>query len=82
MALVGAFDEKVPLKAVQLLWVNLIMDTFAALALGTEVPTMKLLERRPYKPNASLISKVMIRNIVGQSSYQVCCLVALCLPRY
>merc|ERR1712000_77270 len=42
-----------PLTAVQMLWVNLIMDTVGALALGTEKPTPSLLQRRPYKRNAS-----------------------------
>jgi len=60
-----------PLKAVQLLWVNLIMDTMAALALGTEVPTASLLQRMPYQPNASLCSPVMWRNIIGQSLLQL-----------
>ena len=36
-----------PLTAVQMLWVNLIMDTFAALALATEPPSDALLERKP-----------------------------------
>jgi len=36
------------LTAVQLLWVNLIMDTMAALALATEPPTEELLNRRPF----------------------------------
>ena len=37
-----------PLKPVQMLWVNLIMDSFASLALATEQPTIKLLQRKPY----------------------------------
>lgn len=37
-----------PLTAVQLLWVNLIMDSLAALSLATEAPTPSLLERKPY----------------------------------
>ena len=37
-----------PLKAVQLLWVNLIMDTFASLALATETPSPELLKTKPY----------------------------------
>jgi magnesium-transporting ATPase (P-type) len=41
--------------------VNLIMDTMGALALGTEPPSPSLLDRRPYKRNASLISNKMIR---------------------
>ena len=36
-----------PLKPVQLLWVNLIMDTMAALALATDEPTFELLDRKP-----------------------------------
>ena len=45
-----------PLTAVQMLWVNLIMDTMGALALGTEKPTNEVLKRPPYKRSASLVS--------------------------
>ncbi|KAF7151699.1 hypothetical protein RHSIM_Rhsim02G0030100 [Rhododendron simsii] len=38
---------EVPLSAVQLLWVNLIMDTLGALALATEKPTKELMEKPP-----------------------------------
>lgn len=44
------------LKAVQLLWVNLIMDTFAALALATDPPTEKILDRPPQPKSAPLIT--------------------------
>ncbi|RYY82427.1 hypothetical protein EON63_13335, partial [archaeon] len=44
-----------PLTPVQMLWVNLIMDTLGALALGTEPPSSKLLGRRPYKRNVSAV---------------------------
>jgi Ca2+ transporting ATPase len=37
-----------PLNAVQMLWVNLIMDTFAALALATEPPAHDIHTRKPY----------------------------------
>ncbi len=47
-----------PLSPVQLLWVNLIMDTMGALALGTEEPTFELLKRRPFKQHASIIECV------------------------
>jgi len=60
-----------PLNAVQMLWVNLVMDTLGALALGTEAPTQSLLERKPYKRSASLISRPMWRNILCQSAYQL-----------
>ncbi|KEP67119.1 UNVERIFIED_CONTAM: calcium-translocating P-type ATPase, PMCA-type protein [Hammondia hammondi] len=60
-----------PLTAVQMLWVNLIMDSFASLALATEPPTDELLNRKPHSRHDYLISKVMFRNIVGQSVYQL-----------
>jgi P-type Ca2+ transporter type 2C len=60
-----------PLNAVMMLWVNLIMDTMGALALGTESPSQSLLKRLPYRRNASLISRVMWRNILCQSIFQI-----------
>jgi len=75
----GTVDEKAgtPLKAIQLLWVNLIMDTFAALALGTEAPTRKLLLRRPYKKGSDLISPVMWRNMLSHTAFQLALLFTL-----
>lgn len=60
-----------PLKAVQMLWVNLIMDTFASLALATEPPTESLLTRKPYGRNKPLISSTMTKNICGHVIYQL-----------
>ncbi|CAN0435273.1 unnamed protein product, partial [Laminaria digitata] len=68
-----------PLNAVMMLWVNLIMDTMGALALGTEPPTMALLRRRPYKRNSSLINRIMWRNIAVQAAYQLVLLTWLLL---
>eukprot|EP00003_Mantamonas_plastica_P001222 TRINITY_DN1087_c0_g2_i4.p1 TRINITY_DN1087_c0_g2~~TRINITY_DN1087_c0_g2_i4.p1 ORF type:complete len:967 (+),score=388.13 TRINITY_DN1087_c0_g2_i4:147-3047(+) len=72
VAFIGAlsFGES-PLTALQLLWVNLIMDTMGALALGTEPPDEEnLLSRKPYGRFESLISPIMARNIAGQALYQ------------
>ncbi|KAJ3596271.1 hypothetical protein NHX12_002680 [Muraenolepis orangiensis] len=60
-----------PLKAVQMLWVNLIMDTLASLALATEPPTEALLLRKPYGRNKPLISRTMMKNILGHGVYQL-----------
>ena len=60
-----------PLKAVQMLWVNLIMDTLASLALATELPTPELLLRKPYGRTKALISRTMAKNILGQALYQL-----------
>ena len=62
----AAFLEESPLSAVQVLWINLVMDTLAALALATESPTPKLLDRLPYGKNESLISNVIVRNLLVQ----------------
>ncbi|GLT93581.1 hypothetical protein SLE2022_113700 [Rubroshorea leprosula] len=59
-----------PLTAVQLLWVNMIMDTLGALALATEPPNNELMKRSPVGRKGNFISNVMWRNILGQSFYQ------------
>ncbi|RKO86851.1 HAD-like domain-containing protein, partial [Blyttiomyces helicus] len=66
------------LTAVQLLWVNLIMDTLAAIALATDPPTPELLNRPPSRRTDSLINRDMFRQIVGQSIYQI----AVCMTLY
>ena len=64
------FSGNAPLTAVQLLWVNMIMDTLGALALATEPPTDDLMKRLPVGRKGNFISNVMWRNIIGQSLYQ------------
>ncbi|KAL4109487.1 hypothetical protein PRIC1_001187 [Phytophthora ramorum] len=78
LAFIGAVVlEQSPLSAVQMLWVNLIMDSFASLALATEEPTPQLLERKPYPKTQPLISKKMTKHILGQSAYQLVLLLVL-----
>lgn len=60
-----------PLNAVQMLWVNLVMDTFGALALATEPPMPEILDRLPYPKSESIVSKVMWRNIFGHAIFQI-----------
>jgi Ca2+-transporting ATPase len=64
-------NEEPILTPVQLLWVNLIMDTFAALALATDPPTPSILERKPDLKSARLITLDMWKMIIGQSIYQL-----------
>ncbi|XP_055506589.1 plasma membrane calcium-transporting ATPase 1-like isoform X1 [Leucoraja erinacea] len=72
VAFTGAcITQDSPLKAVQMLWVNLIMDTLASLALATEPPTEALLLRKPYGRNKPLISRTMMKNIFGHAIYQL-----------
>lgn len=72
LTVVGAVAvQSSPLKAVQMLWVNLIMDSLASLALATEPPTASLLERMPYGRNEAVVNKTMFKNIIGGSIYQL-----------
>ena len=66
------------LTAIQLLWVNLIMDTLAALALATDKPSIVLLQRKPSKKDEPIISSEMFIQIVGQAVYQI----VVCLVLY
>jgi hypothetical protein len=66
-----------PLNAVMMLWVNLIMDSLGALALGTEPPTDELLERKPFVSHASLLTPKMWRNILAQSFFQLVLLLVI-----
>ncbi|KAJ1448660.1 hypothetical protein M885DRAFT_538441 [Pelagophyceae sp. CCMP2097] len=65
-----------PLGAVQMLWVNVIMDSLASVALASEPPTEALLLRQPYGKRRPMISGFMWCNMIGQSLYQclVCCI--------
>lgn len=75
-ALVVAFFGSVvltepPLSAIQFLWVNMIMDTLAALALATGLPTEALLERAPYRRNEYIVNRKMTKHILGQTALQL-----------
>lgn len=67
----ASFTGSAPLTIVQLLWVNLIMDTLGALALATEPPNEAMMQRPPVGRGDNFITKVMWRNIIGQSVYQL-----------
>jgi Ca2+-transporting ATPase len=67
---IHADSGSAPLTAVQLLWVNMIMDTLGALALATEPPNNELMKRTPVGRKGNFISNIMWRNILGQAFYQ------------
>jgi P-type Ca2+ transporter type 2C len=74
LALVSAIsssDEKSVLTPVQLMWINLFQDTLAALALATDQPQPRVLDRKPEARNAPLITIAMWKTIIGQSIYQL-----------
>ena len=67
----ACFLNETPFKAVQLLWVNLIMDSLGALALSTGKPHPNLLDQKPNSRDLQLITPYMIKNIIVQSTYQI-----------
>ncbi|XP_073119556.1 calcium-transporting ATPase 12, plasma membrane-type-like [Henckelia pumila] len=68
---------EVPLTAVQLLWLNLIMDTLGALALATEKPSKELTHKKPVGRTEPLITNIMWRNLLAQVLYQISVLLIL-----
>ena len=78
LAVVGSFAvSESPLKSVQMLWVNLIMDSLASLALATESPSDDQLNRPPYSKHRSIVSLTMLWTILGQSLFQISALVPI-----
>ncbi|KAL8327764.1 hypothetical protein RB597_003878 [Gaeumannomyces tritici] len=63
--------QQAVLSATQLLWVNLIMDTLAALALATDPPHPSVLDRKPEPRGSPIISVTMWKMILGQAVYQL-----------
>jgi P-type Ca2+ transporter type 2B len=71
-ALVGAWvHQKSPLAAIQLLWVNLLMDSLASLALASEPPVPELLQKPPVNRSDSMITKHMLANMLGHATFQI-----------
>ncbi|XP_046911499.2 plasma membrane calcium-transporting ATPase 2 isoform X1 [Dermatophagoides farinae] len=68
--------QESPLRPVQMLWVNLIMDTLGSLALSTEEPDKTVLLRKPYGRNKPLISTNMLKIIAGNALYQLAILIS------
>lgn len=80
IALIGPFiGIKLPLTVIQMLWINLIMDTFAALALATEPPNANVLKRPPRSPGAFIVTSQMFKDILGYGSVFVVFLVSFLL---
>jgi Ca2+-transporting ATPase len=66
IVLVGAFvGKESPLSVTQMLWVNLIMDTFAAMALSALPPDSRVMHDAPRSPRAHIIDRRMGRHILG-----------------
>merc|ERR1719424_2248864 len=67
----GAKEREHPLPVTQMLWLNLIMDSLAALALASEPPSDEQLKRQPVNRSLPIITVQMLWNMLGQAAYQI-----------
>lgn len=80
IVLLGAvMGSEIPLTVTQMLWINLIMDTFAAMALASIPPSTSVMRERPRKSDDFIITPAMYRNIGGMGLLFVAVLVGLYL---
>lgn len=63
------FGVAVPLTVTQMLWVNLVMDTLAALAFGTAPTDVKFLKQKPKTKNESIVTKLMLKLIISNGLF-------------
>ena len=76
--LLGAFlGTELPLTVTQMLWVNLIMDTFAAMALASIPPSADVMNEKPRKTDDFIITKPMRYNILGVAACFLIILMAM-----
>ena len=73
----SCIGNETPLTSIQMLWVNLIMDSLGSLALATEPPYDDLLHRYPTKKNESIINSIMWKHILTQSIFELILLVLI-----
>ena len=70
LVLCGAFmGTESPLTVTQMLWINLIMDTFAAMALASLPPSESVMKGKPRDRNAFILNKPMLREIIGVGGF-------------
>lgn len=78
LVLCGAFmGTESPLTVTQMLWINLIMDTFAAIALASLPPSRKVMEDKPRDRRASILTPTMRKDIIGVGLFFFFLLVAM-----
>lgn len=73
----GFIIKESPINAIQMLWINVIMDSFSALALATEPPTDELLERPPTRRREPIITQTLWNAVCFQSCCQYVLLLAV-----
>lgn len=82
LALIGPFiGVPSPITVVQMLWINMVMDTLAGLAFYYEVPRIEYMKEPPKKKEENILNKYMINEILSSGLYSlVLCIIFLKLP--
>lgn len=70
LALIGPFiGVPSPITVLQMLWINMVMDTLAGLAFSYEVPRIEYMKEPPKKKEENIINKYMFNEIIATSMY-------------
>lgn len=82
LSIIGPFiDIEMPITVIQMLWINMIMDTFAGLAFSFEPPLLEYMNERPKKKDENIINKYMINEILYTGIYSsILCILFLKMP--
>ena len=82
LSIIGPFiGVNTPITVIQMLWVNMVMDTFAGLAFSYEPPLLEYMDEQPKEKNESILNKYMINQIVTMGLYSsVLCILFLKIP--
>ncbi len=82
LALIGPFiGVPSPITVVQMLWINMVMDTLAGLAFSYEVPRIEYMKEPPKKKEENILNKYMINEILSSGLYSLAlCIIFLKLP--
>ena len=82
LALIGPFiGVPSPIGVIQMLWINMVMDTLAGLAFSYEVPRIEYMKELPKKKNENIINSYMLNEILVSGIYSlIICLLFLKLP--
>lgn len=82
LSIIGPFiGVATPVTVIQMLWINMVMDTLAGLAFSYEVPRIEYMKEAPKKKDESIINRYMFNEIILSGVYLlIVCLLFLKLP--
>lgn len=82
LSIIGPFiGVETPVTVIQMLWINMVMDTLAGLAFSFEPPLLEYMDEKPKKKDEQIINKYMINEILFTGTYSsILCVLFLKLP--